>query len=271
MMLSAFDSDQNEISGNTSNNNSQLLRNELNETIAMENMNDTEEQFDVSDFELIHPSLSCSVKEAMTMIYAYSIRHNLNWKATEDAARLVNAIIGINKIPTSKYKFKQTFIQKKDTDPTVHYLCHVCEKYLGTKENLQTNDISLCQNCQTGICFDIKYSKNHFISIPIEYRLKNVLEQNSQFLRLNSDTSSTIRDVHEADNFQRLKTKMNGSSYITLTINTDGAAIFRSTKEKSFWPVQFYVNEIDLDQRFKRQNMLCSTIASERLLTCMFF
>lgn len=54
---------------------------------------------------------------------------------------------------------------------------------------------------------------------------------------------------------------MGGTSYITLTIYTDGAAVFKSTKDKSFWPIYIVVNEISLDHRFKRHNILCSAIS----------
>lgn len=48
---------------------------------------------------------------------------------------------------------------------------------------------------------------------------------------------------------------------ITLTLSTDGAAIFKATKEKSLWPLQFIVNEIVLEHRFRRENIFCSAIS----------
>lgn len=244
-------------------NNVSLSPNDLDETIENHNREELDEinEYDIDEFRTIHPNLSCSVKEAVAMIHAFSIRHNLNWEATEDVAHMINTMIGTDKIPSSKYMFKKAFDQRAKTDPTTHFLCSFCGKYLGTEKYLRRADETVCQNCQTEICLDTKYKKNHFTSIPIEYHLKNLLEQNSEFLCLNYDASTTIRDVHDSSNFQNLKEKMQGSPYITLTMNSDGAAVFKATKEKSFWPVQFYVNEIQLDRRFKRQNMICSTFA----------
>lgn len=48
---------------------------------------------------------------------------------------------------------------------------------------------------------------------------------------------------------------------VTITFSTDGAALFKSTKEKSVWPLQFIVNEIDIERRYKRENMMCSAIS----------
>lgn len=213
-------------------------------------------------FDTVHPNLTCTVNDAMTMIYAYNIRHNLTWEATEDLTYLINAIIGMNKIPTSKYKFKEKFQRNGKTKATIHYLCHACDMYLGTEKDIQRFAMKVCSNCRSEIRKDIKYKKNHFISTPILHHLENVLKQNVNFVDLEYEISpNIIRDVHDAHNFSKLKNEMGIQPYITITINTDGAAIFKSTKEKSFWPIQFYINEIDLEHRFKRQNMLCSTIA----------
>lgn len=111
-----------------------------------------------TDFsEFIHPNLSCTVNDAMTIIYAFFIRHGLSWKGIENLARLVNAIVGTDMVPTTKYKFKQKFQNKEETKSS---------------------------NCRTEICTDTKYRKNHFVSIPIEHHLKSVLRRNSDYINL---------------------------------------------------------------------------------------
>lgn len=221
-----------------------------------------ENDYDIEYFDTVHPNLSCSINDAMTTIYAFSIRHGLSWEAIEDMAHLVNAITGTDRVPTTKYKFKQKFERKNCTKPTVHFLCHSCDMYLDTKENLQNSNQNICSNCETEICTDTKYKKNHFLSIPIEHHLTNILQRNSNFINLNSDSSSSlIRDVHDANGFKKFKSEMLNIQYITLTVNTDGGAVFKKTKDKSFWPIQFYVNEIDLEHRFDRENMLCSSMS----------
>lgn len=219
-------------------------------------MND--EGFDINDFCSLHENLNCTVKEAMVMIYAYAIRHNICWTATEDLVRLVNSIIGNDNIPASKYAFKKMFGRSSEMEPVTHFSCHSCNKYLGTKENIKITNVRRCENCQVEICTDTKYRKNHFMTIPLENHLKQILIQNKDILDLNRDYSSTtIRDVHDSLNFRRLKQDFPNTPYITLTMNTDGAAVFKSTKDKSLWPIQFYINEISLEQRFKRRNMVC--------------
>lgn len=108
----------------------------------------------------------------------------------------------------------------------------------------------------------MKYKKNHFVSIPITNHLKNVLEQNAENIISNrSSSSGDICDVHDSQNFKRLKDGMGSVPYITLTLYTDGAAVFKATKRKSMWPLCVYINEIKLEHRFKRQNILCAMLS----------
>lgn len=98
------------------------------------------------------------------------------------------------------------------------------------------------------------------MTIPIEHHLKSILEQNSEHLKINTNPSF-ICDVHDSANFQRLRTKMENNPCVTITAYTDGAAKFKATKEKSVWPITFIINEIVLEYRFKRQNILCAAIS----------
>lgn len=211
----------------------------------------------------IHDSLECTVIDAYTMIYAYSVRHSLNWTQTEDLVRLINSVVGEESLNPSKYMFKKVLKPKKQKEPRVHLFCHVCEKYLGTKENLTD---SVCPSCGNKICSDTKYKKNHFVAIPTVDHIRNVLEQNSAHLTFNvasSDRASdgNICDVHDSENFRHLKRKMGDKPYITFTLYTDGAPVFKSAKHKSVWPICLYINEIDLTNRFKRQNIICAAVS----------
>lgn len=237
--------------------------NEYDETnlIDENQLNDVSiDEIDIDLFRKIHESLQCSVKDAMSLIYAYSVRHNLNWIATENLVRLINAIIGTNILVPSKYIFKKMFEGKHRTKPVLHFWCQNCNKYLGSKESLQNIDV--CPSCENTICKDTKYRKNHFISIPIKNHLKELLERNSEYLKINRDSNGgVICDVHDGENFRCMKQKMENASCITLLIYTDGAAVFKATKDKSCWPLNLFINEIDLDHRFHRSNILCSAIS----------
>lgn len=225
-----------------------------------EDMSSFEPQ-NISDLNYLHPNTNCTVYDAILMIYTYSTRHGLTWEAIEDLARLMNRVIGEKKIPPSKYIFKKKF-QRDECKPVKHFLCHKCELYLGTFSHLKESKQQRCPNCSTPIQTDTKYKKNHFVTIPLKSHLQNVLERNSDKLTFDYDQrSAVIRDVHDALYFQLLRNNYPSTSFITMSFSVDGASLFKATKEKSVWPLQFIVNEINLEDRFKRENVLCSAVS----------
>lgn len=217
---------------------------------------------DLGDLQQLHPNTRCTVIDAHCMIYAYALRHNLTWEAIEDLVRLSNQIIGSPVLQPSKFIFKKKMNQITNYSSNKHFFCHKCELYFGTIEKINRLSDGVCPNCHVEIQTDTKYHKNHFIAMLIKSQLREVLERNSDHLNFDFDASATnICDVHDSVYFKNLRDKMGNVPVVTLTISTDGAVRFKSTKEKSVWPLQFFINEIDLEHRFKRENILCSSVS----------
>lgn len=140
--------------------------------VSFDNLNENNTDFSFVDFDSIqkiHDNIQCSVKDAMSIIYAYSVRYSLTWEAVEDLVRLVNSILGTNNLIPSKYLFKKMFHKKDNTKPVYHFWCKNCKKYLGTKEELRNT--KMCENCNTEICMNVKYNKK---IISFLFRLKSI-------------------------------------------------------------------------------------------------
>ena len=73
-------------------------------------------------------------------------------------------------------------------------------------------------------------------------------------LKKKSEPSGVISDVSDGMLYKNLETIEN-SRFITLTLNTDGANVFKSN-HKSLWPVQVVINELPTYKRFREQNVL---------------
>lgn len=245
------------------NTDNELNSNEIFEVFeeVEEEMSYDEQNFDSEDMRKLHPNTDCTVIDAICMTYTFAMRHNLTWNAVEDLLNLLNRIIGREELAASKHMFKKKVRNISNFNTTKHFVCQKCDLYLGTANNIKTSS-AFCPNCKSKIQTDTKYKKNHFITIPLRSHLQDMLERNKK--HLNIDFHAPVRDiydVHDSYYFQRMREKMGEEPFITLTFSTDGAAIFKSTKEKSVWPIQFIVNEIDLMHRFKRENVFCSAIA----------
>lgn len=240
------------------------------------NVNELEESEDDAnsddDFVLnnddcpVHPFINCTVRDAINTIHAFSTRHNLSWTALSDLAVLVNTILGQDSLPTTKYLLRKKVADQYKFIPVVHMSCPNCKNYLGKKRNFGTEKHTVCQNCMITCSLDTKYKKSHFITMPAAAQIIPILEQNiknDNFMGGPPETinGTDIKDVHDAECYRNLKAEMGNSNYITLTLSTDGAVVHKSTKEKSLWPLQLFINEINLENRFKRENIICSAFA----------
>lgn len=92
----------------------------------------------------------------------------------------------------------------------------------------------------------------------IPYALVFTLEQSikmGHFINT-QQTRNGIHDIFNSDVYRNLKQKMRTAKFVTLTMSTDGAVVQKSPKDKSLWPLQLIVNEIELKERFRRKNII---------------
>lgn len=208
----------------------------------------------------VHDFLQCTVKDAIDMLYVFCVRHNLNWVAMEDMASLINKILGADSLPTSKYLFKKRF-KRNDVQRTIRMICVHCKYSLGNKAFFGDAKHTVCVNCNRTTSLETKHGKNFFVSLAVEPQILSILKEGIKnetlILERATNDDGTICDVHDACNYKQLKETYDGQLYITLTMSTDGAAVHKSAKEKSLWPLQIYVNEIKQTSRFKRENIIC--------------
>lgn len=184
----------------------------------------------------------------------------------EDLALLINTLLKNEALPTSKYLFKQRFnTNRSHMEPTIHLTCSNCSYYLGKKQAFEGLKNIRCVNCKRNTSVETKYRKNHFITLPVEPQIVSIVERSIKkniFIREPSAAmDETITDVFDGTLYKTLKSEIGEKPFITLTVSTDGAVVYKSTKEKSFWPLHFFVNEIEIKHRFKRENMICVAFA----------
>lgn len=217
-------------------------------------------EYNIND-EPVHEFLDCTKKNALTCLYSYYVRHNLSWVALSDLAKLINTILGIDALPTTKYMFKKIFGIKDKS--VVHLNCTHCNKYLGPKNSFENYEMIECETCNRLTSVNIKYKKDHFITFDVESQLIATVESSIKNGHFDSTPSlnENIIDVHSSENFKKIKSNMPNSKYITLTLSTDGIVAQKAVKNKSLWPLQFFINEIKLEHRFKRQYMMCAALA----------
>lgn len=213
--------------------------------------------------ETIHPNLSFKTADAVLLILSYYIRHNLTWTALSNLLTLISILLGDQStLPKTKHMFKKIF--GKDIKPQFHFYCRKCRMYIGTLEELNNlSDVFNCGNC--GCDFTLE-KMNHgcfFIYIPLKHQIEEMIRTNPNILHHDTSASAdgSIRDIFDGKQYKKLKSTFDqDTTLITLTGNTDGVRIFKSKRKASLWPVQFFINENSISDRFKRHNIMLSNI-----------
>lgn len=228
-------------------------------------MNDSYD-FDSNDNRRIHKNLKCTVNDLMAMIYSFHVRHNLTMVALEDLAELFNHVLENKVLPASKKTFINKFNSNQEFSQVIHFVCDICNKYLGKQEDFPEKKTVLCSNCHKNVNISTKYANNHFITLPVENQLLKILDfciANGQMISTRTASNGLIDDVHSSELLQKLNRQISALNreYITITLSTDGACVFKSSKNKSLWPLQFLVNEIKKEYRFKRENIMLAALS----------
>lgn len=206
--------------------------------------------------QFLHPSLTTTKMEALQMILIFFIRHNLTFAALEDMLLLINSLIKVNSLPTTKYKFFKLF--SRPYKPKYNFYCKnkFCGNLLTSSFDRNVRHNSPCNICGTDNNIDSK-NEQYFITLPLQNQLQEIIQQNSEILTKNTiNNTSTLKDIKDGELYKSfVNNKGNNNPKITLVMNTDGVQVFKSNN-KGLWPIQVVINELPVDKRFLIKNIL---------------
>ena len=63
------------------------------------------------------------------------------------------------------------------------------------------------------------------------------------------ESPNCISDVRDGQLYQNLKRKAGNKEFVTMTFNTDGVALFKSSRE-DLWPMYIALNEVPPVERY---------------------
>lgn len=181
--------------------------------------------------------------DVLTMILFFFIRHNITIEALIHLLKLINRIVGSIVIPETYYAFTKIFNCKGKFEK--HFACSECSYYF---KDYETDN----QNCPCCGSTD----KTMFAVIPIKdqihqiisYYHKEILEYKLKF----HGGLTNLCDIHDG---QLLRDKR-GQNMISISFTTDGVATAVSNTKRSMWPIAVMVNDLPLNLRFARKNVL---------------
>jgi hypothetical protein len=189
-------------------------------------------------------------------ILEYFVKHKSSWTEIEDILRLMNKIHKKNVIPPSKYLFLKNF--KQGTKATFHYNCKnkECKRVTGIDSDAHQKYF-VCE-CKTENFLNDAEVKTSFVTFSVKDQIKSLVDKYKDVLLVpkgNNMKSFPMKDVWQGKiHLDLLKSKPNG--FLSLTLNTDGMLILKSSKT-SLWPVFICLNNLPLRYRFKMDNLIC--------------
>lgn len=162
-------------------------------------------------------------------------------------AKTVNSVLDKGKI-LSDYRSLKKHSSKRFASIT-YIPCQECGNYVKS---------GLCEKCEIQTAKD----ENSLISyVPIRQQIKHFLRQYYReivkYLFQAKKHDGNLKDIYDGMIWNG--TERDGHIYLSLTINVDGAQCTKSTK-RSLWVLQLYQNYLPPNLRYKRENILVSTI-----------
>ncbi|XP_051176780.1 uncharacterized protein LOC127291625 isoform X1 [Leptopilina boulardi] len=194
-----------------------------------------------------------SVAEVIIMIVKYCLIYSLSLSGMTDLFKLINCIFAEPILPNTRYYIDKLFYPKDRV--TLHATCNECGAYIGKfKKHYRTLK---CKVCKLKINVKSYVYKDFFVTMDVSMPIAKLIETNYEYYKYvinernnEKDVVKDIYDGKEYRNFVNSLSETDKRGYATVTFNTDGAPLFKSSTY-SIWPVYLMVKELPFSVRSK--------------------
>ncbi|CAF1027826.1 unnamed protein product [Brachionus calyciflorus] len=202
---------------NYSNDSSELRKNELDLKIVKQSNKIIESNFD----------RNLSIKLSILNIY-------IDYRPTKSCMnafiKMLRNFVGSD-VPANFDSLVRSFQAEFFINYDTYHYCVSCDDFVDILHN------SRCTKCNKLI--------SRFYHLNIRSQIDSILKSQNDILDFEENTDNEIYR----------KISSNHNNFITLTINTDGMSVFKSSKT-TIWPVYLTINQLDKQHRFKLKNVL---------------
>lgn len=174
------------------------------------------------------------------------LKNHLTNTCTVNVSKLMNSMPGAEFcIPSTTNRMKSLI------EPLIRYDIYIicaCDSLVKNSE--------ICRKCKA-IAKKNSKTNNFIVSFPlipqIQLVLSSRLNEVMQYLNRGHE-HGVISDIDNSKAFKRIESKHENSKILSFTINSDGAAIFGSSKG-SLWLTQVYQNYLPPSIRYQKENV----------------
>lgn len=158
----------------------------------------------------------------------------------------------LNSVPGAQLKYPISKNQlKREANLDYHFEYYIfCERC-----NRMTIMDDPCSGCGKKTK---KKKNNYFVHIPITQQIQHILDKYLDVIVTYANEeriSDELNDIQDSNLYKNLAQKSEGKILMPLTINLDGAQIFRSSKS-TLWPIQVSLGFLPPNIRFLVENIL---------------
>jgi hypothetical protein len=203
-----------------------------------------------------------SKDESTSLIYGYSLRHKLSKIALSELLGLINShVLKGASVPASLYKLEKQ-LEPDFSQVIKSIFCKTCESQVETSDNE-------CKKCNTVVNgTELLRLGKFYLQFDIHHVLKTLLEipevannlVNNLRTRVDANCTGIVGDIVDGQCYKKLKLK---SHDITVTMNTDGVSVFKSSKF-SAWPIFVSINELDYKLRRKHTKLVALWLGKKK-------
>jgi RNA polymerase subunit RPABC4/transcription elongation factor Spt4 len=203
----------------------------------------TEESEELLADNDVFPGCPLSVDMSCVLTMTFILHHKLSLKAAQDLIELITSHLPPgHKAVTSLYRLR-SYMKKKggisfDRKAAVCSLCH----------SLLPKDAESCPNAT---CQENDVEADDFLVFDVQASLAKLFHDKEFCKDLSQNfkgrDSPVVSDIVTSQNYNRLLENSASSPskwHITLTLNTDGVSIFKTSRNGTLWPVYMTVNEL---------------------------
>ncbi|XP_040074279.2 uncharacterized protein LOC115325530 [Ixodes scapularis] len=180
----------------------------------------------------LFPGALVTHEESLLLLMAHVLRHHGSKEATESLLKLLQYHLPEgSQLPATKYLFEKYFT-KQEQPLTTHFYCPTCTSYIGVGETDKLD-------CVCGAEHSAKVllrGGSYFLSLDWKAELCNLLA-NKGPLPEKPGLMFDVSDITQSPAYNQLPL---GPDDVTLTWNTDGVPIFKSSAY-SVWPLELMV------------------------------
>ena len=181
----------------------------------------------------------------------FALRYALPQQAIGHLLQLINVLLPLpSYLPRSYHSFRKAFRDSEKSVKTV-LCCSSCKHVINSRAS--KSNCNFCGN----LVNDTLTLENgtFFVTVSLGDQIKHILESTTSELRRNASTDQSMTDVQDSVLYKSCN--INDSNDLTLTWNTDGVPLFKSSL-RSFWPVRCMINELPYE--ISRKHMIISSL-----------